>query len=757
MADIAGDRSTTAVVTGTGTYRSDLGVNRDSDWWKVELKGGLNYDFKITGDGSATSLDDGRLHIRDADGNSLDSVRDGSTLSFRPTASGTFFLSVEDDDRWDNAAEGNYVLTANMTDTIADNVNTTARIDGSGQTRGELGQNADNDWYRIELTAGQSVDFLLSGDGSGSSLGNGRLYLRDANGNDLGNIRDGNLLSFTAKTSGVYYLDVGDDDVWNGRPEGNYVLTARMDDRIANNTGTDAVLLAGETRSGRVDAKDDYDWYRVELKAGQTYSWTVTGDGAPDQVKNAFVGLRDADGTNIKYDYGYSGPASVSFTASTSGTYYISAGSHGGYSGGYVLTGGTDLSRLGGDARDNLLAGDNGGNAIRGMAGNDTLIGNGGNDNLFGMNGNDSLSGGAGNDFLNGGAGNDTLSGGDGLDTVLFGGRTALNVDLNVTGAQNTGQGRDVLTGVEHVIGGAGNDRLTGDGAGNRLLGGGGNDTLTGNGGDDFVYGGAGDDVMQGGAGVDTVRFAGRGAVNVDLRLTGAQQTGHGNDVISGVENVMTGAGNDRVTGDAGRNLIAGGAGNDRIEGLDGDDVLNGGTGHDTLIGGNGIDTVQYVGSRGAVVDLSQTGPQNTGYGFDVITGVERIFSGDGDDRLTGNNGANGLVSNNGNDLLRGLGGNDLLSAGAGDDTLEGGRGNDYLIGGAGADVFVFAGGDGRDTIRDFQQGSDVIRITSGAESLDDLRIAAVGADVHISFDDTVIVVQNQSVWSFGASDFDFT
>lgn len=46
--------------------------------------------------------------------------------------------------------------------------------------------------------------------------------------------------------------------------------------------------------------------------------------------------------------------------------------------------------------------------------------------------------------------------------------------------------------------------------------------------------------------------------------------------------------------------------------------------------------------------------------------------------------------------------GNDRLFGRGGDDTLEAGSGRDQLTGGAGLDTFVFATGQGRDTIMDF-------------------------------------------------------
>jgi len=105
-------------------------------------------------------------------------------------------------------------------------------------------------------------------------------------------------------------------------------------------------------------------------------------------------------------------------------------------------------------------------------------------------------------------------------------------VDLKITTAQKTGQGRDVLSEVENLIGSDYADRLTGDAGANRLEGGKGDDTLSGGGGHDTLIGGAGNDLLRGGAGDD--------------RLRG----GNGDDTLEG------GAGADVLVGGAGRDVF---------------------------------------------------------------------------------------------------------------------------------------------------------------------------------------------------------
>ena len=96
------------------------------------------------------------------------------------------------------------------------------------------------------------------------------------------------------------------------------------------------------------------------------------------------------------------------------------------------------------------------------------------------------------------------------------------------------------------------------------------------------------------------------------------------------------------------------------------------------------------------------------------------------------------------------------MEGGNGRDEIVGGRGSDILTGNGGRDVFIFGRGDGRDTITDFSQGQDKIRIEDGAESFDDLTIVQAGADVRITFANVRITVEDDLAENFEANDFIF-
>ena len=122
-------------------------------------------------------------------------------------------------------------------------------------------------------------------------------------------------------------------------------------------------------------------------------------------------------------------------------------------------------------------------------------------------------------------------------------------------------------------------------------------------------------------------------------------------------------------------------------------------------------------GTSSASVSVAVGGNQIGGSGDDTLTGTEgndSLNGRRGNDSLIGNAGNDTLIGGNGKDFLVGSAGDDLLDGGNGTDTLRGGLGNDILTGGNRQDIFVFADGEGIDTINDFELGTDKIGLTEG-------------------------------------------
>lgn len=206
-------------------------------------------------------------------------------------------------------------------------------------------------------------------------------------------------------------------------------------------------------------------------------------------------------------------------------------------------------------AGDDLIRGGDGDDLLDGGDGDDALQGGNGNDRLLGGLGDDFLFGSAGNDTLIGGAGNDLLDGGDGIDTVDYSAETAgVTVDLGTGKATGDGIAQDTLTGIENVIGSAGNDLLIGNGLANVLDGGAGNDTIVAGAGD-TVKGGTGDDTVEVRAGAGAAASIDGGTGRDTVTLTG---TGTGSLAApTEVERLVVEGGSWSVAGSAGYDEIA--------------------------------------------------------------------------------------------------------------------------------------------------------------------------------------------------------
>jgi Ca2+-binding RTX toxin-like protein len=150
-------------------------------------------------------------------------------------------------------------------------------------------------------------------------------------------------------------------------------------------------------------------------------------------------------------------------------------------------------------------------------------------------------------------------------------------------------------------------------------------------------------------------------------------------DLRSLIENVDTGSGNDRITGNQVDNRIRSGDGNDVLSGGAGDDTLEGGLGADWITPGSGADSVDGGDGSDMVsfADLAQfvrveldAGTAVTGGETNTLTGVENVTGSIFGDVLQGDASGN---------RLRGLGDYDWFLGSGGNDSYDGGSGRDMM------------------------------------------------------------------------------
>lgn len=281
------------------------------------------------------------------------------------------------------------------------------------------------------------------------------------------------------------------------------------------------------------------------------------------------------------------------------------------------------------------------------------------------------------------GAGNNVLDL-SGVNATLFTGLTGTSSMISVDG----GQGNDTITAAvdiaTSIIGGDGDDVITGSTAADSIDGGDGDDTIDAGDGDDTIEGNDGNDNVTGGTGNDSID-AGDGDDTVDA--------GTGDDTINGDDgrdSLLGGAGADLINGMSGRDTVDGGADADTVFGGGQNDSLDGGAGDDLVHGNGGADSL--FGSAGQDVIMGHGGNDliDGGAGDDTINGAvgkDSIAGGDGDDNIRGGTGDDSLFGEDfsqdagsvGNDIIRGQGGNDTIFGGVGRDTLDGGLGDDLV------------------------------------------------------------------------------
>ncbi|MCB1340666.1 MAG: calcium-binding protein [Pseudooceanicola sp.] len=275
---------------------------------------------------------------------------------------------------------------------------------------------------------------------------------------------------------------------------------------------------------------------------------------------------------------------------------------------------------------------------------------------------------------------------------------------------------------------------------------------VTVNGGAGGLYLGNGNDVVQ------------TGAVFVGVIAT----TG-GNDIVrvgtGGSELVSTAGGNDKVfTKAGGVSTIGTGEGTDKVYlGVGGADIVRTGEGNDLIVvremagtnivsihGGSGVDTLSFKPFKSAVTfsldvfgqyqNVSGAAPTDLtpAKGWFAEGGIENLIGGVKNDHLTGDSNAN------------------RLQGGKGSDTLEGGGGDDTLFGQLGADIFVFGANSGTDTVKDYVDNVDKLRIADHSGGFKSLDISISAGDKVIIHDGGTIILDGKEGVTLTASDFDF-
>jgi Ca2+-binding RTX toxin-like protein len=456
----------------------------------------------------------------------------------------------------ENADEGTDTVSAEVTFTLADNVDNLTltgliAISGTGNTTNNVlvGNDAANALTGLggndTLDGGKGADAMDGGSGDD-------IYVVDDAGDSTTDSSGSDTvraaISWTLAAA-IENLELADKTSINGT--GNALAN-----RITGNEG-DNVIDGGAG---------------VDVMNGGAGADTYYVDNAADQVVEAVRG-GGAD-TVI---------ASTSYTLTD-------------YADNLTLTGSGDLSATG-NSINNAIIGNSGRNLIDGGASKDALDGREAGDLYAVRNARDGV---AGEIQDTGTTGIDEVrvtyetvgyaifnDKDTGIERIVVGTGTGANADTSGTAkiAVSAAKVLNALT----IIGNAGANRITGTAFADTIDGGAGGDTMSGGAGNDTYYV---DDLKdrvseRALSGFDTVYSS------VSFKLS----SGVDALVLTGTADLSGTGGNDAntITGNGGANLLDGGKGDDLLMGMGGNDRLIGRLGVDTLEGGSGADRFVFV------------------------------------------------------------------------------------------------------------------------------------------------------------------
>jgi serralysin len=602
---------------------------------------------------------------------------------------------------------------------IPGNSSTTATVTVGSTTNGTLETFGDHDWFRITLTAGESITVTVNG----VTLEDPYLYVRDSAGNLLYENDDINLgtnrnsqLSFTATYSGTYFIDVG---AWDEGYTGDY--------QVVVNTYTPPPVasveqIADQLVEGFWGGSDHH--FNVTQGGSLTVNITALTAAGQTLARAALSEWTEIIGVNFVE---VSTAAQITFDDNEPGAFSDSIWSGGIISSSTVNVSTQWLAQYGtgtntysfqtyiheighalglghagnynGEASypdDALFQNDAWATSIMSyfsQTENTYFAGQGFDENflitpmmadiyamslLYGL----STTTRAGNTTYGQGEWHTNMgalcifdSGGiDTIDCSGMGGNQLINLNpgsfSNILGeVGNVSIALGVV--IENAVGGSGDDSLIGNAVAN---------VLTGNAGNDILNGGAGADTLIGGFGNDRyvvdqtgdviVEGAGEGGedwvfASASYGLTaGAYVEVLGTTWADGTAAISL-TGNElaqSIYGNAGANLLAGGGGADG---------LNGGFGNDIYVINN---------ANVLIVERANEGAEDW-----VFSGVSYGLTAGAHVEVLGTSWADGTAAINltGNELAQSIYGN------AGANIINGGGGADRLIGGFGNDIYV--------------------------------------------------------------------
>ncbi|MEW5855245.1 MAG: PPC domain-containing protein [Myxococcota bacterium] len=316
------DTQATASAVGPGTFTGQV-CSGDSDYFKVVLNAQDTLKVDLTFTDAEGDLD---LRVLDASGAQVASstgVTDLESITYQAPTAGTYTIRVHGF----QTAENDYSLQVRVDpfippcgdDAQEDNDSSAApRAINAGTTGNLRICPSDDDWFSINVVAGDTVQVNLTTSTAGQNLD---LQLTNSTGTVLASSAGagGNeSATTTASASGVILVRV-----FGTAADASYSLavtvtpaapTCTDDAREPNDTSAAAVLVTPGTITGlQICARDD-DFFAVDVPAGGSLTASISFTHAEGDLDLA---LLDSAGNTITSSTGTTGTETVSYTATT--------------------------------------------------------------------------------------------------------------------------------------------------------------------------------------------------------------------------------------------------------------------------------------------------------------------------------------------------------------------------------------------------------------------------------------------------------
>lgn len=325
-----------ALTGGAGSVTAAIDTAGEHDRYSVALTGGETYRFSLNGAGEP-ALGDPLLLVYGANASSpIGGDDDGgeglnSYYEFTAPTTGNYVIEARS---YNPAGTGGYTLSVRPGD-VPNNAQTDIALNPAGDSRADrLHPAGDTDWFRIDLTEGQTIRVHMLSGQSGAPLADPLIAIHGADGEVAAVDDDGGeglnaFLEFTAPAAGAYYIEArGFQDAAEGAYS-LHVLPGEIPSAVGDGGET---LTPNEPRVSQIGAAGDSDWFAVNMIEGRTYRFQAQGSDGDGDLADPLLTLRGPDGAELAADDdgGTGVNPQITYTARTSGIHFIAVSAFGG-------------------------------------------------------------------------------------------------------------------------------------------------------------------------------------------------------------------------------------------------------------------------------------------------------------------------------------------------------------------------------------------------------------------------------------------